>query len=203
MDLRERLPPAIRALRSFLRFTGSVWSCDIFGDIGVAIPLFIAQAPVIVPPPIWSPVTTVVHLFDPHPDPLSNTSIDPTKPLSEEVAVKAFEETFPGSVAILKFFDGIFVVVYPENTDCSHLVDTIPTTFGGLYVDMATDKITPCTEPIDPATQSGTECLSQAPQKVELYPGNEVALQGPLFGQQPSASKENEVQKKTLDSIHL
>jgi len=37
-------------------------------------------------------------------------------PLSEAVAIKAFE-TFPGSLAILKFLNGTLVVVYPDGTD--------------------------------------------------------------------------------------
>lgn len=117
-SLKERLPPAIQR---FVRFTGAVWSCDVTEDIDVPIPLFIAQAPVVILPLVWSPVTTVVHLRDPPSDPLSNTPIDPTKPLSESVALKAFE-TFPASVAFLKFLDGMFVVIYPEDTDCSDMI---------------------------------------------------------------------------------
>lgn len=63
----------------------------------------------------------IVHLRDPHSDPLSNT-IDPAKPLGEPAALKAFE-TFPESVALLKILDGTFIVVYPEDTDCLELMD--------------------------------------------------------------------------------
>lgn len=177
-SLKKRLPLAIQR---FVRFTGAVWSCDITKDIDDLIPLFIAQAPVVIPFPVWSPVVTIVHLCDLPSDSLSNTPIDPTKPLNESVALKAFE-TFPGSVALLKFLDGTFIVVYPEDTDCSELMDTNPTQFGGLPVDVATDKMTPCmetdkimlstqpAEPVDLFVKSGAQDLSKGSQQIQLYP---------------------------------
>ncbi|KAL1963502.1 hypothetical protein VTN77DRAFT_8083 [Rasamsonia byssochlamydoides] len=195
-SLMERLSPA---LRRSVRFTGAVWSVDITTDISEPIPLFIAQAPVVVappPPPVWSPATTTVSLFKKPPDPLFDTPIDPTKALGEDVALKAFE-AFPGSVAFLKFLDGTFIVVYPQGTDCSKLVDTIPTLFGRLPVDMATDKMVPCidrdeisAQPMEsgaPLVESATQGLPEG--QVELYPGSRLTIRGPLFGQKPTASK--------------
>lgn len=119
------------------------------------------------------------------------------------MTLKVFDETFPGSVALLKFLDGTFIVVYPQGTHCLHLRDTIPTTFGGLLVSRATDNIAPAwiqtrlyhvltpetIERAAPFVESGDQGLSKGPQKVKLYPGSRLMLQGPLFGQQPATSK--------------
>ena len=45
-------------------FTGVVWTCDSTEVTGDVIPLFIAQAAVIVLPPVWSPAVPIVHLRD-------------------------------------------------------------------------------------------------------------------------------------------
>jgi len=56
-------------------------------------------------------------------------------------------------------------MVYPEDTDCADLMDMIPTTFGGLVVDVMTDKIVPCAETdeirAEPAEESGPQSGSK------------------------------------------
>jgi hypothetical protein len=111
---------------------------------------------------------------------------DPTKPLlSESTALKA-SEAFPESIALLKFLDGTFVMVYPEDTDCTDLMDMIPTTFGGLVVDVTTNKIVPCAETdeirAEPAEESGPQSGSN---KIELYPGGPLIVRGLLYDQEP------------------
>ena len=170
------------AIGRFLHFTGAVWTCDVTECIEDPIPLFIAQAPVVIPPPVWCPVTTIVHLRQPPPDPLTSR-IDPIKPLGESTALKAFE-AFPGAIALMKFIDGTFVIVYPQDTDCADLMDMVPTTFGGLAVDLTTDKIAPCTDgmPAEPVEESGPQSGSD---KIELYPGRPLIVRGLLHDQEP------------------
>jgi hypothetical protein len=153
--LKERLPPAIER---FSHFTGIVWSCDITEKISTRC---------------GARVTSIVHFRDPSSDPLRNT---PANPLSEPTALKAFE-AFPESVALLKFLDGTFIVVYPENTDCLELMDMIPTTSGGLAVDTATDKMIPCMktgeiksasqQPADAITESDSQNISKGSRQVK------------------------------------
>jgi len=184
LDNWERLKEGL-AIGKFLHFTGTVWTCDITESINDPIPIFIAQAPVVIPPPVWCPVTSTVHLREPPSDPLAGTRIDPTKSLSESTALKAFE-AFPESIALLKFLDGTFVMVYPEDTYCTDLMDMIPTTFGVLFVDVTTNKIVPCAETdeirAEPAEESGPQC---GPNKVELYPGRPLIVRGLLYDQEP------------------
>ena len=108
------------------------------------------------------PVTTTVHLRQPPSDPLAGTRIDTTKPLSESTALKAFE-AFPESIALLEFLDGTFVMVYPEDTDCTDLMDMIPTKFGGLFVDITTNKIVPCAE----TDEIRAEPAEESPERVK------------------------------------
>ena len=60
-------------------------------------------------------------------------------------------------------------MVYPEDTDCTDLMDMIPATFGGLVVDVTTDrKIVLCAETdeirAEPAEKSGPQ---SGPNKIE------------------------------------
>lgn len=51
-DNWERLKEGL-AIGKFLRFTGTAWTCNITESIDDPIPIFIAKAPVVIPPPVW------------------------------------------------------------------------------------------------------------------------------------------------------
>ncbi|KAL1985777.1 hypothetical protein VTN96DRAFT_7399 [Rasamsonia emersonii] len=75
------------------------------------------------------------------------------------------------------------------------MMDLIPTQFGGLPVDVATDKMTPCietdeitpstkpAEPADPVVRSGAQGPSKGSPQVELYPGSRLTVRGLLTTQ--------------------
>ncbi|KAA8902691.1 hypothetical protein FN846DRAFT_891425 [Sphaerosporella brunnea] len=126
-EIREALPPHLQQIQ----FMGHVWRAQALPTLG-DVPLFIANAPVLLPVPFSFPRTTLAHVLPRPLDPYPN-KLDPLEALPEEAAILALA-VFEDADAVFVFFDGSFVVAYPHGINCDDLYQFVPETFGGLTV---------------------------------------------------------------------
>jgi hypothetical protein len=176
MDLVRFLPDA---LSPFIHFDGLVWVLSHTKEPN-SVPLFIANRPVLLPPPAFTPFTTTV-MLNPRPkDPLG-FKLNPVLPLPD-AAIDVARNVFPQAKAFLMLFDSSFVVVYdPTEVQCHQMTMVVPKRFGGLVVELDYNYF-------NFSCALGPELAPRTPEStvVKIVPGNQLFLQGPRYGQEPT-----------------
>ena len=118
-------------------FMGYVWRVPGYQQLldWDAVPLFIANVPVLLQVPCFLPKTLYAYLV-PRPQDLIQHRIDPLQVLSNESATVAVA-VFVEAESLLILFDGSLVAVYDQDVDCGSMAASLPETFGGLRVLLA------------------------------------------------------------------
>lgn len=103
---------------------------------GMAIPLKIANIPVLLFPNTVRPTSMQIH-FIPRPDDPYLITLDPFSVVPDE-AVRVAAETFPDASAFMLLFSGSFLVVYglEMEEEVEEVYYRVPVAFGGCAVSL-------------------------------------------------------------------
>jgi hypothetical protein len=193
MNIRQSLP---EGLKDFIHFDGLVWALAYAPKLE-DVPLFIANRPVMLPPPGFTPFTTTALSPEPPKDPLT-FKINPLVPVPDEVLAIACT-VFPEAKMFLTLFDSSFIVVYGQEVMCHNMVPFMPETFGGLTVDLVNDDFdfsasgdeaeTSDISAMGNAESSDTSSVVDGAEPSDtdtkkIVPGNTLFIRGPLYGQE-------------------
>jgi len=167
---------------------GHVWSVFDFPVLDSdAVPLFIANAPVLLPVPCFRPITQYAYVVPRPQDPIQHR-IDPLQVLSDESAAVALA-VFAEAESLLIFFDGSLVAVYDQDVDCSSMAASLPETFGGLRVLLTNRPSVVTTSskgkekeevPFGSASDTGQ---SSSLDRLTIKPGFPIKVRGNKYGE--------------------
>jgi len=181
-EIRRLLPAYLQGIQ----FMGHVWSVfDFLVLDSDAVPLFIANAPVLLPVPCFRPTTLYAYVARPQ-DPIQHR-IDPLQVLSDESAAVALA-VFAEAESFLIFFSETFVAIYNQDVDCGSMAEYLPETFGGLRVILA-NRPTIVTSnakgkekeevPLESASDAGH---SSSLDRLTIKPGFPIKVRGKKYG---------------------
>jgi len=151
-----------------------------------AVPLFIANVPVLLQVPCFLPKTLYAYVVPRPQDPIQHR-IDPLQVLSDESAAVALA-VFAEAESLLVLFDGSLVAVYDQDVDCGSMAASLPEKFGGLRVLLANRPTIVTSNPKRkekeevPLESTSNTGHSSSLDRLTIKPGIPIKVRGKKYG---------------------